>query len=135
MNPKKDFRNLFRKVLGVDIEIEGTQLTPEELERKNFILFIENYQKAIIRSVEVEDKYNLDLWSWDDMYAKALEGLINFTFDELVAELILWFVYEQHLAEDENDLIVTDLDGNKVKIQTAGELYDFIIKLETDTDA
>jgi hypothetical protein len=134
MNPKKDFRNLFRKVLGVDIEIEGTQLTPEELERKNFILFIENYQKAIIRSVEVEDKYNLDLWSWDDMYAKALEGLINFTFDELVAELILWFVYEQHLAEDENDLIVTDLEGNKVKIQTAGELYDFIIKLETDTD-
>jgi hypothetical protein len=134
MNPKKDFRNLFRKVLGVDVEIEGTQLTPEELERKNFILFIENYQKAIIRSVEVEDKYNLDLWSWDDMYAKALEGLINFTFDELVAELILWFVYEQHLAEDENDLIVTDLEGNKVKIQTAGELYDFIIKLETDTD-
>jgi hypothetical protein len=130
MNPKKDFRNLFRKVLGVDVEIEGTQLTPEELERKNFILFIENYQKAIIRSVEVEDKYNLDLWSWDDMYAKALEGLINFTFDELVAELILWFVYEQHLAEDENDLIVTDLEGNKVKIQTAGELYDFIIKLE-----
>jgi hypothetical protein len=134
MNPKKDFRNLFRKVLGVDVEIEGTQLTPEELERKNFILFIENYQKAIIRSVEVEDKYNLDLWSWDDMYAKALEGLINFTFDELVAELILWFVYEQHLAEDENDHIVTDLEGNKVKIQTAGELYDFIIKLETDTD-
>jgi hypothetical protein len=132
MNPKKDFRNLFRTVLGVDVEIEGTQLTPEELERKNFVAFIENYQKAVIRSIEAGNKYNLDLWSWDDMYAKALEGLINFAFDEIISELILWFVYEQHLAEDDNDLIVTDLEGNQVKIKTAEELYDFIIKLETN---
>jgi hypothetical protein len=132
MNPKKDFRNLFRTVLGVDVKIEGTQLTPEELERKNFVAFIENYQKAVIRSIEAGNKYNLDLWSWDDMYAKALEGLINFAFDEIISELILWFVYEQHLAEDDNDLIVTDLEGNQVKIKTAEELYDFIIKLETN---
>jgi hypothetical protein len=42
----------------------------------------------------MQEKFGLDLWSWEDLFAKSLEGLIYYTFEEEVAEVILWYIYE-----------------------------------------
>jgi hypothetical protein len=130
MNPKKDLKHFFEKILKVKVDIEGETPTTEELDKKNFIIFVDSYRQAIKRSKKVDDKYNLNLWDWDNLFAQSLEGLIFFTFDEVVAEVILWFIYEHDLAEDENDWIVSDPDGNPHKIETAEDLYNFILHLE-----
>jgi hypothetical protein len=130
MNPKKDLKHFFEKILKVKVDIEGETPTTEELDKKNFIIFIDSYRQAIKRSKKVDDKYNLNLWDWDNLFAQSLEGLIFFTFDEVVAEVILWFIYEHDLAEDENDWIVSDPEGDPHKIETAEDLYNFILHLE-----
>jgi len=127
MNPKKDFKQFFESILGAQVEIQGETLTPEESTRKQFCMFVDNYKKAIIRSVEVEEKYNLGLWEWEDLFAKSLEGLIYYTFEDYIAELILWFIYEHHLSEDEKDQTVTDEDGNQYLIKDSNDLYDLIL--------
>ena len=106
MEPKKDFKKFFQKMFDTPIEIRGEILTPEELTKKNFIIFVENYKKAVSRSKEIDEMFGLNLWEWEDMFAKSLEGLIYYTFDEEVAEVILWYIYEHSLAEDEDDKIV-----------------------------
>jgi hypothetical protein len=86
MEPKKDFKKFFQKMFDTSIEIRGEILTPEELTKKNFIIFVENYKKAVSRSKEIDEMFGLNLWEWEDMFAKSLEGLIYYTFDEEVAE-------------------------------------------------
>ena len=89
MDPKKDFKKFFQKMFDTPVEIQGVVLTSEELARKNFTIFIDNYKKAVTRSQEVQEKFGLDLWSWEDMFAKSLEGLINYAFSPESVEVIL----------------------------------------------
>lgn len=129
MEPKKDFKKFFQKMFDVSVEIQGVSLTPEEKARKNFIIFVENYKLAVNRSSEVDEKYNLNLWDWDNMYAQSLEGLILYTFNEEIAEVILWYVYEHGLIEDEDDYKVV-AGENEFIIKTADNLYDLILLLQ-----
>ena len=129
MDPKKDFKKFFQKMFDTPVEIQGEVLTPEALTRKNFITFVENYKKAILRSREAQEKFGLDFWSWEDAFAKSLEGLIYYTFDDEVAEVILWYIYEHSLVESEEDKIVNYGDEQFI-IETAEDLYDLICLFE-----
>jgi len=129
MDPKKDFKKFFQKMFDTPIEIQGEILSPEERTKKNFIIFVDNYKKAITRSNEVQEKYGLDLWGWEDMFAKSLEGLIYYTFEEEVAEVVLWYIYEHSLAESEEDKII-NLGEDQIIIETAEDLYNLICLFE-----
>lgn len=130
MNPKKDLKKFFENLIGTPVEIQGEVYTPEQLEKKNFITFVDSYKDAVTRSSQVDEKYSLNLWEWDNLYAQSLEGLIMFTFDAPVAELILWYVYEHDLTEDESDWVITLDEKKSYKIKTAEDLYDLILIIE-----
>lgn len=129
MDPKKDFKKFFQKVFDTPIDIQGEILTSEELTRKNFIIFVDNYRKAVIRSQEMQEKFGLDLWSWEDLFAKSLEGLIYYTFEEEVADVILWYIYEHYLAEDPEDKVII-FGEEQFMIETSEDLYDLICLVE-----
>jgi len=127
-----NIQDLFSSVLGVEVELDGEVLSEAELEKKNFILFVESYREAILRSTRLHEEYGIDIWAYEDLYAKSLEGLINLAFPADVCELILWYVYEHPLAENDTDKIVSDTEGNEYMIETAEELYNLIITLEEE---
>jgi len=129
MEPKKDFKKFFQKMFDVPVEIQGVSLTPEEKARKNFTTFVDSYKQAVTRSGEVDEKYNLNLWDWDNLYAQSLEGLIFYSFEEEIAEVILWYVYEHGLAEEEGDYKVR-INEDDFIIKTSDDLYDLILMLE-----
>ena len=131
MEPKKDFKKFFQKMFDTPVEIQGVTLTPQELDRKNFITFVNNYKTAVFRSQEIQEKFGLDLWSWEDMFAKSLEGLINYSFTPESVEVILWYVYEHTLAEEEGDYVVTYGEDEYI-IKTADNLYDLVLLLEEE---
>ena len=129
MDPKKDFKKFFQKMFDTPVDIQGEILTSEELTKKNFVIFVDNYKQAILRSREAQEKFGLDFWSWEDLFAKSLEGLIYYTFDDEVTEVILWYIYEHSLAEDQEDKIVNFGDETFV-IETAEDLYNLICLVE-----
>jgi hypothetical protein len=129
MDPKKDFKKFFQQLFDTPVDIQGEILTSEELTKKNFINFVDNYKKAILRSREAQEKFGLDFWSWEDLFAKSLEGLIYYTFEDEVAEVILWYIYEHSLAEDQEDKIV-NFGEEAFTIETAEDLYDLICLVE-----
>jgi hypothetical protein len=131
MDPKKDFKKFFQKMFDIPVEIQGVVLTPQELDRKNFIAFVNNYKTAVFRSQEIQEKFGLDLWNWEDMFAKSLEGLINYSFAPESVEVILWYIYEHTLAEEEGDYVVTYGEGEYI-IKTADDLYDLVLLLEEE---
>jgi len=129
MDPKKDFKKFFQQLFDTPVDIQGEILTSEELTKKNFITFVDNYKKAILRSREAQEKFGLDFWSWEDLFAKSLEGLIYYTFEDEVAEVILWYIYEHSLAEDQEDKIV-NFGEEAFTIETSEDLYDLICLVE-----
>jgi len=131
MDPKKDFKKFFQKMFDIPVEIQGVVLTPQELDRKNFIAFVNNYKTAVFRSQEIQEKFGLDLWNWEDMFAKSLEGLINYSFTPESVEVILWYIYEHTLAEEEGDYVVTYGEDEYI-IKTADDLYDLVLLLEKE---
>ena len=131
MEPKKDFKKFFQKMFDTPVEIQGVTLTPQELARKNFITFVNNYKTAVFRSQEIQEKFGLDLWNWVDMFAKSLEGLISYSFTPESVEVILWYVYEHTLAEEEGDYVVTYGESEYI-IKTADDLYDLVLLLEEE---
>lgn len=131
MDPKKDFKKFFQKMFDTPVEIQGVVLTPQELDRKNFITFVNNYKTAVFRSQEIQEKFGLDLWNWEDMFAKSLEGLINYSFAPESVEVILWYIYEHTLAEEEGDYVVTYGEDEYI-IKTADDLYDLVLLLEEE---
>jgi hypothetical protein len=131
MDPKKDFKKFFQKMFDTPVEMQGVVLTPEELSKKNFITFVDNYKTATFRSQEITDKFGLDLWSWEDIFAKSLEGLINYSFTPEAVEVILWYVYEHSLAEDEGDYVVTYGEDEYI-IKNSDDLYKLVLLLEEE---
>jgi mannosyltransferase OCH1-like enzyme len=129
MDPKKDFKKFFQQLFDTPVDIQGEILTSEELTRKNFIIFVDNYRKAVIRSQEMQEKFGLDLWSWEDLFAKSLEGIIYYTFEEEVADVILWYIYEHYLAEDPEYKII-NFGEEQFMIETSEDLYDLICLVE-----
>jgi hypothetical protein len=132
MEELDDIRSLFSSVLGVEVEIDGQILSEAEKEKRNFLIFVDNYRTAVIRSTELHKAYGIDIWAYEDMYAKSLEGLIYLAFPEDIAEVILWYIYEHPLAESDEDRTLHDTDGNEYIIQTTEELYNLILTLEKE---
>ena len=131
MNPKKDFKKFFQKMFDTPVEIQGEILTPEETIKKNFITFVDSYKTATTRSQELNDKFGLDLWGWEDIFVKSLEGLINYSFTPEAVEVILWYVYEHSLVEDEGDYVVTYGEDEYI-IKTSDDLYKLVLLLEKE---
>lgn len=134
MENTDEITNLFNSVLGIEVEFDGKILTPEEKEKRNFLIFVDNYRNAVIRSTKLHEEYGIDVWAYEDTYAKSLEGLIYLAFPEDVAEVILWYIYEHPLAESDEDRTVNDTNGNVYVIKTSEELYNLIVTLQDEDE-
>lgn len=127
-----DIVSLFNSVLGIEVEFDGVILTEEQKEKRNFLTFVDNYRNAVIRSTKLHEEYGIDVWAYEDTYAKSLEGLIYLAFPEDIAEVILWYIYEHPLAESDEDRTLNDTDGNEYIINTSEELYNLIVTLQDE---
>lgn len=132
MNELDDIKSLFNEVLGVEIELDGKILSEAEREKINFISFVDCYRQAVIRSNKIDEKFGINLWAYEDLFAKSLESLINLAFTDEISELILWYIYEHPLAESNEDRTVNDTSGNQYIVHNTEDLYDLIIKLQEE---
>jgi len=126
----EEITEFFNSILGVEVEVDCVILNEEEKEKRNFLIFVDNYRNAVSRSAKLHEEYGIDIWAYEDTYAKSLEGLIYLAFPEDVAEVILWYIYEHPLAESDEDRTLQDTNGGKYLIETTEELYNLILILE-----
>jgi len=126
----EEITEFFNSILGVEVEVDCVILNEEEKEKRNFLIFVDNYRNAVSRSAKLHEEFGIDIWAYEDTYAKSLEGLIYLAFPEDVAEVILWYIYEHPLAESDEDRTLQDTNGGKYLIETTEELYNLILILE-----
>jgi hypothetical protein len=126
----EEITEFFNSILGVEVEVDCVILNEEEKEKRNFLIFVDNYRNAVSRSAKLHEEFGIDIWAYEDTYAKSLEGLIYLAFPEDITEVILWYIYEHPLAESDEDRTLQDTNGGKYLIETTEELYNLILILE-----
>jgi|TARA_R100000482_G_C5038813_1_gene107406 hypothetical protein len=115
----KDIKNLFREVLGSDVEIKDNIDATEE---NVFVLFIEKLDKAFILEEKTEALSGLDLTKITEDLWFVIENSFKFLYGEESTQVIFWYVYQRH----ESKCILEDEEGKKCKIDTPQKLWSYV---------
>ena len=112
----KDIKNLFREVLGSDVEIKDNIDATEE---KIFVLFIEKLEKAFTLEEKTEEISGLDLTKITENLWFVIEHSFKFLYGEDSTQIIFWYVYQRY----ESKCILEDENGKEHKIDTPQKLW------------
>ena len=115
----KDIKNLFREVLGSDVEIKDNIDATEE---NVFVLFIEKLEKAFTLEEKTEELSGLDLTKITEGLWFVIEHSFKFLYGEESTQVIFWYVYQRN----ESKCILEDENGNKCKIDTPQKLWSYV---------
>lgn len=102
-------------------------LTKEEfVEKLNFIKERDEAQSQIgeLFEKEFEDSIFWPYSRWQTEYINLLEKIMRDTENNWIS----YWVYELDYGEGYQDGYITDVDGSNIKMQTAEDLYDFLVK-------
>jgi hypothetical protein len=115
----KDIKNLFREVLGSDVEIKDNIDATEE---NVFVLFIEKLCKTLSNEEEIEKLSGIDLSKHTDDLWFVVENSFKFLYGEEATEIIFWYVYRRY----EDKCKLEDENGKKHKIDTPQKLWLYV---------
>ena len=115
----KDIKNLFREVLGSDVEIKDNIDATEE---NVFVLFIEKMDRAFTLEEKTEALSGLDLTKITEDLWFVIENSFKFLYGEESTQVIFWYIYQRH----ESKRILEDEEGKKCKIDTPQKLWSYV---------
>lgn len=115
---------------NVKIKPKKQQLTEKDL----FIDIITAFDDCYNRSIDLIEKFNVDLSEYEEYYYLIIENLIALKYEGWKAEVILWWVYDRF--DDEGKLkpiaytIEEENSENEIIISTPEQLWDFLKQIE-----
>jgi hypothetical protein len=115
----KDIKNLFREVLGSDVEIKDNIDATEE---NVFVVFIEKLEKTFSNEEEIEKLSGIDITKHTDNLWFVVENSFKFLYGEEATEIIFWYVYRRY----EDKCKLEDENGKKHKIDTPQKLWLYV---------
>jgi hypothetical protein len=122
----KDIKNLFRGVLGSDVEIKDNIDATEE---NVFVLFINKLDKVFVNEELIESKSGIDLTKHTEDLWFVVESCFKFLYGEDASDIIFWYVYKRY----ESKCKLKDDKGKKHKIDTPQKLWLYIKKRSYET--
>ena len=115
----KDIKNLFREVLGSDVEIKDNIDATEE---NVFVVFIEKLEKTFSNEEEIEKLSGIDITKHTDNLWFVVENSFKFLYGEEETEIIFWYVYRRY----EDKCKLEDENGKQHKIDTPQKLWLYV---------
>lgn len=115
------------KVLNVRFKVvDITQDEVLEEEKKLFTKMINHLEKLVAHENKIFTQTGIDTSTIVSPYWTMMEEIVRFAFNEEVASIIWWYIYERKNAA--GDIIAwEDEDGTEYLFKTPGDLYELII--------
>jgi hypothetical protein len=97
----------------------------ENMRLEDFEKIINLLEKVQTRSLDLKNKYMIDLFEYENDYLEIIDLLIKTTFQkEHLIDLINWYCYEKDFGRE--GLIITDENKNIIPIKSHKDFYDFL---------
>lgn len=87
--------------------------------REDFTELIKTLKEKDNQSVEIYQKYNIDLINYEEDFHKIIGLLMSYLFTEKGWDWISYYLYEDNCE-------VWDKDSNEIPFKTVDDLYDYL---------
>ena len=115
------------KALGVKFKvIDITEDAILEEEKKLFTKMINHLEKLVANEHKTFTQTGIDTSTIVAPYWTMLEEVVRFAFNEEVASIVWWYIYERKNAAGDI-MACEDEDGTEYFFKTPGDLYELIV--------
>ena len=126
MDQEKEIKKVIEQILGSNITMRHDTSTDEDKLKDEFLKVMAIFEGVWKRQNSMDMKYGVDFSTYDDPFFRTIEGFINFCFDGVVAEAIIFYVYAR---KDEEGTIhpFVDPNGKEYMFDNIDDLWEFLM--------
>ena len=119
------------KNFGKNLNLKSKQ--PSSNNHKEFFVDIVTLFDSLYQRSSEMDSFGINMETYDDGFYIIIENLIQKTYGEWKAELILWYVYDRFNENEELMPLLLQEEGEEeeeVFIETPEQLWELLKKIE-----
>jgi len=126
MDQEKEIKKVIEQILGSNITMRHDTSTDEDKLKDEFLKVMATFEGVWKRQNSMDVKYGVDFSTYDDPFFRTIEGFINFCFDGVAAEAIIFYVYAR---KDEEGTIhpFVDPNGKEYMFDNIDDLWEFLM--------
>lgn len=126
MGQEKEIKKVIEQILGSNITMRHDTSTDEDKLKDEFLKVMATFEGVWKRQNSMDIKYGVDFSTYDDPFFRTIEGFINFCFDGVAAEAIIFYVYAR---KDEEGTIhpFVDPNGKEYMFDNIDDLWEFLM--------
>ena len=128
----KDLQKGIKIMLGADSVIRRKNRSEKNKKKTLFINLIKKYDEALIRSMMMNNQFQLDLSLYEEPFYQMIDELILLTYGEDIYQLIAFYFFER-LNDDGTENFIVGPAMEQIFIKNPNDLYDTIQKLYPGT--
>lgn len=134
MEIKKQIKNIFSNILGVDVDLEFNKYPPYEIstDKDLFLTALKGWDEAWKIQNDLFIKYGLDFGGYDVLLYTALENLILLKFGNVKFNIIVSYIYTEKDGNGDKILKITDKNDQNYLIKSIEDLYELIMEMNDD---
>ena len=126
MDQEKEIKKVIEQILGSNITMRHDASTDEDKLKDEFLKVIATFEGVWKRQNSMDVKYGVDFSTYDDPFFRTIEGFINFCFDGVAAEAIIFYVYARKDMEGTIHPFV-DPNGKEYMFDNIDDLWEFLM--------
>lgn len=122
-------RDAVSTILNATTVIKRRNKSKVEKKREMFVKTMNSIEEVLNRSHLLYGEINVDFSSYDEKFMSIIDSLIFMHFGQQCFDLISWYLYDRIAPDGGTYIKVSDDSGNEITIESAYDLYDFIVKI------
>ena len=126
MGQEKEIKKVIGQILGSNITMRHDTSTDEDKLKDEFLKVMAIFEGVWKRQNSMDMKYGVDFSTYDDPFFRTIEGFINFCFDGVAAEAIIFYVYARKDMEGTIHPYV-DPNGKEYMFDGIDDLWEFLM--------
>jgi hypothetical protein len=116
-------------MLNATTVLKRKNKTKVEKKRELFVQMINSLEEVLTRSHLLFAETGIDYSSYDEKFMTVIDCLIFMHFGQECFDLISWYLYDRISPDGTQTSTVKDENGNEVKVESAYDLYDLVLRV------
>lgn len=128
-DPLRGIQNSIENVIGTPTVLRRRRATQKDIQKELFEKIINILEGLQARTVIMQLEIGINLSSYDELFYKVVDALVEFHFGPEITELIFFYIYDRVSPEGTINELKDD-KGNSYLLNNSSDLWELINKIE-----
>lgn len=126
-----EIQTAVNEILNIKSLVRKKKKTQTEKKKELFVMIVNSIEQIINRQNLMYAEFNLDLSKYDEAFLDVIDALLVLHFSKDGVELVQYYLWER-LTPDGKINPLIDSEGNEVFLETAEDLWNLLILVDTN---